>query len=923
MTSSTQPSGAEFPSTVLPRSEPDPGRADRLAGARASLHALGRLLRTAAGVTALCLVVSSTLGSCSGTRASRLGSPTKLAPAPAAVEAFREARAALRERATVTARDRDAARTVAEIDARIDAALERAASAAPDWVAPQRLLDDRARAQLDGPRALAERRARLRGADYGAADLYLAGRLEEAAGSVRFPMAVALDRSLSWPHHALSVDRELAGDLRAAVAHQARALDRANGGYEVALFARRLASLLRRTGRAGDGVTVLRGVLDDVRLGAIDRLEVSLDLVELELAFDRTEADRELGLRRALGLIASGLTGRSETANVVRRLSLSPKARSDAAFLTDLELALRRHPTYANDEELFDELRARGVHSVVVALERGLAPVDAAVPLPPTGDVWVDLERAFAAGRDATLAALDRLIDELPDQVLDADGALADPRLAALVATARATDFDAPLGRVELAEACLRCGWIGPASALARDVDRAAEPALVERARTVERRALAAEALLAELARLLESILGEETVFDIGAVPLADWDDLGPPKAVSSKLDLDELLARIGELVERYAAAIGWDDEDLGAAVAKSPVLRFGPFGAVLVPGPVFVARDEFLGVGAAGERVPGLADVLDRLGRMALLGQPPFGEVDGTVLRRLLATERSGEHLGMPWSGMVILCEGVDAVGRRSRSGLSISGAALHEGYWVDVGSQRSVLATWRGWQRLVTERGSDWARERLESFQLPLDLGAGGVERFERARLAPSLLAAEALRVAVLLERAQARPTDAPADADLVTLTELIQVVGNHEEGHLTDRTRFLPLTKNPLGIAAIAIGEGFSPLGLERRLEYRAQLVSLATVPDPRLPLVDLLEAAAVDARLETVHAHAYRRLLGDLLELWNERLERDPDAWPTVRRDCYLMYQVHRLAPSELHELALELARREGLVASGAD
>lgn len=878
---------------------------------RARLAALGRLLRTAAGVAALCIVVSGTVVSCAGTRAPRFELHTGVAPAPAAVEAFREVRAALRERAVLAADDPRSVRLTTEVDGRIDAALERAALAAPDWVAPQRLLDDRARALLDGPRALAERRARLRDPNFDAGDLYLAGRLEEAAGSRRFPMAVTLDSELAWPHHALSVDRELAGDLPAAVPHQARALERANGGFESALFGRRLALLLRRTGRTDDAVTVLRTVVDDPRLGEIDQLEVTLDLVELELGFDRSAADRELGLRRALGAIASGRTSRAETASLIRRLEFSSRARSDAAFLIELELALRQHALFTGDEPLFDDLRSRGAYAAAIALQS--EPVGEG----PTNDVWVELERAFGAGPVAMLEALDRWIDGLPDQALDGDGTPADPRLAALLELARRADFDVAEQRVQLAEACLDCGWLGPATALARAVDRAADPATVARARDVERHALAAESLLAEIARLLESVLGEEKVFEIGDVPLADWDDLALPKAVPPKLELAQLLERIGQLVERYAGAIGWEDEGLGAEVTSSPVLRFGPFGAVLVPGPVFAARDEVLGVGAAGERVPGLADVLDRLGRMALFGQPPFGDVDGTVLRRLLAAERSGEHLGTPWSGMVILCEGVDAVGRRSRSGLSISGAALHEGYWVDVGAQRGVLEIWRGWQQVLAARGSDWARGRLDAFQMPLDLGAGGVQRFERARLAPSLLAAHALRVAVLLERAAGGTPDAASD--LVTLTELIQVVGNHEEGHLTDRTRFLPLTKNPLGIAAIAIGEGFSPLGLERRLEYRAQLVSLATVPDPRLPLVDLLEAAAVDARIETVHAHAYRKLLADLLVAWNEALERDPKAWPAVRRDCYLMYQLHRLAPEEVRALAMVLARREGLVA----
>jgi len=152
-----------------------------------------------------------------------------------------------------------------------------------------------------------------------------------------------------------------------------------------------------------------------------------------------------------------------------------------------------------------------------------------------------------------------------------------------------------------------------------------------------------------------------------------------------------------------------------------------------------------------------------------------------------------------------------------------------------------------------------------------------------------------------------------------EAVTLDDLIEVVAVHEEGHLCDRTRFLPLTRDPLGMFALAAGEGFSPLGIERRLEYRAELVALACVSDPRLVLVELLEAAEVDTRIETVHAHAYREILADLLAEWNRTLRATPD--PRVRLDHYLLHQVHLLGPEELRALALPLARREGLVRGG--
>jgi len=892
------------------------------AGASASASARSAstaTLRSALLSTAVALVVAAFVASCTSARGVLPSGPAP-APPPAAVEAFDDARRLVREQALAAGEERGA--TDAR-DAAVRAALEAAIEADPRWVAPRRLLDERDRARLDGARALSRRRAALTDGEVRADELYLAGRLEEAAGAVRFPQAIALDPTLAWPHHALSVDREIVGDLRGALTHEARAVARAYGGYELALFARRHANLLARTGQRDRALALLRGVLDDARPSRLDRHEVALDLVELEVAFESSAADRERGVRRALALCASPLTSRGEVATLLRTLSLTLVTRTELALRFDIEAALREHPDFADDDAFFDALRRRGT---LAAARLVLPPVEG-------DDPWARLLASFEAG--AFAAGVDTWVAALPAQAR-VDGAPADARLAALVVRARATDATDAGARLDLAEACLAAGWIEPALAIVRATDGAGASAAVAptdadagvdadagtRARDLERRAMAARVVLDEIGAVLDASLGGEPVFE-PVPPLAvpgDGDDPfgvdAPVAVVGRDLDLDALLEQVARIVERRGPELGWDAVPGPDAIRASPALRFGPFGVVLVPGPVFAARDEELGVGTAGEVVPGVAVLFDRLGRMALFGQPPFAPVDGTVLRRLAAYEASGEHLGVPWSGMVILCDGVEAISARSRSGLAISGAALHEGYWVDAAAERARLERWRAWQRELERRGADWARERIAATRLALDLGAGGDPRFERARLAPSLGAAQVLQLAVLLERSE--DGSVRDGGDLVALGELVEVVATHEEGHLTDRTRFLPLGRNPLGIAALAASELFRPIEIERRLEYRAQLIALACVPDPRLALVDLLDAAAVDARVETVHAEAYRRILRDLLGEWNARLEADPEAWPEVDRGAYLLHQVHRLRPEEVRELAVALARREGLV-----
>ena len=45
-------------------------------------------------------------------------------------------------------------------------------------------------------------------------------------------------------------------------------------------------------------------------------------------------------------------------------------------------------------------------------------------------------------------------------------------------------------------------------------------------------------------------------------------------------------------------------------------------------------------------------------------------------------------------------------------------------------------------------------------------------------------------------------------------------------------------LPVLKKPLRALGLLLESGFSAAGLERRLEYRAQLVCLTAVDDPRV-------------------------------------------------------------------------------------
>jgi hypothetical protein len=380
-------------------------------------------------------------------------------------------------------------------------------------------------------------------------------------------------------------------------------------------------------------------------------------------------------------------------------------------------------------------------------------------------------------------------------------------------------------------------------------------------------------------------------------------------EALPEPESLDDVLDRLARLVELYGPGLGWDVAADAEAIRDTPLLSFSAVGHLTVPGERFHERDELLGAGVAGEPVPGISEVLARLGRMGLFGDAVGRPPDGTVLQRLWSGSVSGEHLGVPWSGTVIVCEGADADGARSRGAGEVAGAALHEGYWIDIEPERRRLEHWR---RLEAEQfsvlGADGSAQLCAANVLRIPLALRD-QPGERARLLPVLEAGDRLRLALIAERA--------AHGEQVQLAELVEVTAIHEEGHLLDRTRFLPIGKN-LGLAwGLLARAGLDALGFERRLEFRAQAVALACCPEPRLPLAQLLDSAEVDARQPTVHAAAYGQLLAEFLRALDRRLEADPEFAPGIDREAYLVHQLHRLEGAEIRAVAEDVARAFGL------
>ncbi|MEE2940246.1 MAG: hypothetical protein VX460_07675 [Planctomycetota bacterium] len=757
----------------------------------------------------------------------------------------------------------------ADEEGSLDRALADALTAAeldPTWAAPRRFVDDWThRRGLTLPAPYGEH---LRAARTGSAvDAYLAARLSGDGADVLLDQARRLDPLLGWAWHGEAWRAFAAGRIHRATVAGSRAVRYASDPLELAHFSCALSRYLRADERAEAARSVLEAALlgtEQLVLRPAERAMVGAELALAELESIEERARRR-GAARALELVADPrLTGAERAALAVTLSGLG----DDQVPGEALALALFE----AADESLLErsgKLSRRG-----------------------------RLLQGFGAGLDgARIArAFERWRGTLPAWVLDEQGT---PRRPALAGVARAVEAHAEArvldSGLELCAALIEAGWFAEARALtgalapeARDEKTAA------RVRELRGRALRGVALMAEVAALARRVDAREAYRRAGATGA---DGVTPDEA--------GLVDSLGELTAELARMVGSD-----ALAETSPRIRYGPLGEVLHPGPVLSAEDEELGRGTQGDVVGGVAGLFLELGRFALVGQGVGqGGPDATVLRLVHVEERSGDHRGRPFRGTVFWCDGADVPGRFGRLGAAISGAALHEGYYVDLSMVAVDLARWDA----VRERfaGDDAAISRARAAAPAA--AAGGL----RAMASPPLGAADRMRLSVMSERARAAGASL-GELEPMTLSELAAVVAVHEEGHLCDRGSWYPLgPMQVVRLLSFGAAHGFNGKEIARALEARAQLVALCEAEDVRLAWVDILDAAEGGGAGVTPHGRAYSGLLQDLID----RLEAEFRAggWQGAGLDPAGRWvdQLHRLDGEALRGLALREARSRGL------
>jgi hypothetical protein len=817
-----------------------------------------------------------------------------------------DASAALEEARTWARSNEPAARE------RAQAAIQRAIALAPDWIGPRRVYDEMRRDDLLGIEALAEHRAALEKNPDDPVELYLAGRLEGSLGYDRFLRAAQVAPDLAWSQHGLGFIAAEHREWALAQRHAERALSLARDPWERSYFSATLARYLVGAEKLRPALAVLEARLADPEISQVDHVELSVQsaLIELSLFF---QPESHRGYERALDLMREcDLTDR-EIEQLVAPLRLFQVF--DGGSL-DLQLALASRPGLARDRLRAELMLAqRSTPLALGLLRRGSSDGSHHASAGPL------LRSArFAAGQFAL--GVGEWLGDLPGAVLEADGLPRDEHLRALAEAAQ--KITPTSGADELAQfgdLLVTAGWFREARSVAAmlAVDD------LQRALQLEDRAAAGQALLTDIDRLMQSLdhNGEvASVIELGAAgaELGRSDALAHPKTHIS--DLNGMLAAMAPFLARADKLLGGetDAQRIAQLLSSSPLLEYASVGTVVHPGPTFSKSDEKAGLGKAGDKVPGLASVLDDLGRFGVFGQVlGGGGPDGTMLQRVLVEHREGEHLGVPWSGTVAWCEGADLKSRAGRQGADISGAALHEGYWVDIDALRREREPWTAAERqFLGDAGRDRLDRALATRGLALSTPREKIpqRRAERCDIGMLLGEADRMRLAVLRDRA-ANATALDRSRGLVSLDELLEETTIHEEGHLCDRTRFLPISKHLGRALKLLLSCGLSPTGVARRLEFRAQLIAVCEARDPRIPLVPVLRATEGADSGITPHAAAYRELLSGLIHELDIQLVHDPAAWPEIDPDYVLAHQLHRLPPERLRKLARSLARSEGL------
>jgi len=139
-------------------------------------------------------------------------------------------------------------------------------------------------------------------------------------------------------------------------------------------------------------------------------------------------------------------------------------------------------------------------------------------------------------------------------------------------------------------------------------------------------------------------------------------------------------------------------------------------------------------------------------------------------------------------------------------------------------------------------------------------------------------------------------------------------LEMVRTHEEGHVLDAARYLPVMSNLWRVLGLAASNGFSPLSVEAFLEGNAETTALAEGPAPRLSAAQLI-GFLPSARTAPPHSLGYYEVVKRIVE----EIYDHPERFPEIDRKRNILQQLPRVPPDKLRALGRLVAGERHLAA----
>jgi tetratricopeptide (TPR) repeat protein len=177
-------------------------------------------------------------------------------------------------------------------------------------------------------------------------------------------------------------------------------------------------------------------------------------------------------------------------------------------------------------------------------------------------------------------------------------------------------------------------------------------------------------------------------------------------------------------------------------------------------------------------------------------------------------------------------------------------------------------------------------------------------------RARLAP--YRAEILAEPALEDEPVTAIDDPAGVEDRLWLDGAIDLKGEvlkHEDAHLVDADRHLPVLEHPFRNFELALRGGFDASEILAMLERNAQLAAIAEGTSPRLALATCCSALSRGG----AHGVGYEAIV----EAFVEEIDDHPERYPEIDAARVIVQQLHRLSDAQVRALARETMKRWGL------